>query len=171
MDRLLGIGRYELALVLCRSFSDRTIAELRNAFQYRLGLSLEGLGHWDEALTAYRKLASHSPAARLAAVALLGQAGFGCTCAAQSRARLCCAISSAARPSRSCAQPFLVDAHYLLALAASLELLPNEPPGPFNDHPVVPLTSDWSLDRALDWGKANGGGGRSAPPRSLYSGR
>lgn len=48
VDRLLRGGRYELALVLCRSFSDRAIAELRDAFQYRLGLCLEGLGRWDD---------------------------------------------------------------------------------------------------------------------------
>lgn len=156
VDRLLGIGRYELGLVLCRSFSDRTIAELRDAFQYRLGLCLEGLGHWDEALTAYRKLASHSPAARLVAVALLGQARVWLHMRrpAESKALLCDLLRRSAQPELR-AQPFLIDAHYLLALAAALELLPNEPPGPFNDHPIVPLTSDWSLDRAVDWGKTN----------------
>jgi tetratricopeptide (TPR) repeat protein len=157
VDRLLGIGRYELALVLCRSFSDRTIAELRDAFQYRLGLCLEGLGHWDEALTAYRKLASHTAAAHLAAVALLGQARVWLRIRrpAESKALLCDLLRRSAQPELR-AQPFLVDARYLLALAASLELLPHEPPGPFNDHPVCPLTSDWSLDRALDWCKTTG---------------
>ncbi len=49
-------------------------------------------------------------------------------------------------------QPFLADARYLLALAGPLEILPNEPPGPFRDDPVSPFTSDWCLERAVDWG-------------------
>ena len=158
VDRLLRVGRYELALVLCRSFSDRAIAELRDAFQYRLGLCLEGLGHWDEALVSYRKLASHTPAARIAAVALLGQARVWLRMRrpTESKALLCDLLRRSALPELR-GQSFLVDAHYLLALSASLELLPNEPPGPFNDNPVTPLTSDWSLDRALDWWKKEDG--------------
>jgi hypothetical protein len=38
VDRLLRASRYELALILCRSFSERAVANLRDAFQYRLGL-------------------------------------------------------------------------------------------------------------------------------------
>ena len=72
--RLIRAGRYELALVLCRSFSERAVAELRDAFQYRLGLCLEGLGRWDDALSTYRQLASHALSPRVAAIASLGQA-------------------------------------------------------------------------------------------------
>lgn len=157
VDRLLSVGRYELALVLCRSFSERAIADLRDAFHYRLGLCLEGLGRWDEALTAYRKLSSRSAATCPPAIALLGQARVWLRMRrpADSKALLCDLIRRSAQPELR-GQPFLEDAHYLLALAASLELLPNEPPGPFNDNPVIPLTSDWSLDRALEWCKAAG---------------
>lgn len=152
VDRLLRVGRYELALVLCRSISDRAVAELRDAFQYRLGLCLEGLGHWDEALTAYRKLASHAPSQRMTAVAALGQARVWMRMRrpAECKALLCDLLRRSALPGLR-GQPFLADARYFLALAAPLELLPNEPPGPLNNAPVFPLTSDWSLDRALDW--------------------
>ena len=152
VDRLLRAGRYELGLVLCRSIGDRAVAELRDAFQYRLGLCLEGLGHWDEALTAYRKLASHAPAQRMGAVAVLGQARVWLRMRrpAECKALLCDLLRRSALPSLR-GQPFLADARYFLALAAPLELLPNEPPGPLNDAPVFPLTSDWSLDTALDW--------------------
>ncbi len=154
VDRLLRAGRYELALVLCRSISDRAVAELRDAFQYRLGLCLEGLGHWDEALTAYRKLASHAPSLRMGAVAALGQARVWLRMRrpAESKALLCDLLRRSALPALR-GQAFLADARYLLALAAPLELLPHEPPGPLNDAPVCPLASDWSLDRALDWGR------------------
>lgn len=164
VDRLLRIGRHELALVLCRSFSDRTIAELRDAFQYRLSLCLEGLGRWDEALLSYRKLASQTPAARTAALALLGQARVWLRMRrpAESKALLCDLVRRSALPELR-GQPFLTDANYLLALSASLELLPSEPPGPFNDSPVTPRTTDWSLDRALDWWKV-AAGGAGVPP-------
>ncbi len=154
VDRLIRVGSYELGLTLCRSVGDRAVAGRREAAQYRLALCLEGLGHWDEALTSYRKLASHTSSARTAAIALLGQARVWLRCAGRPRARRSCAISCApaALPSLR-EQPFLAEARYLLALAIPLELLPNEQPGPFNDNPVSPLTSDWSLDRALDWDK------------------
>lgn len=156
VDRLLRSGRHELALVLCRSFSERAVTELRGAFQYRLGLCLEGLGRWDEALSAYRQLASHAPSARSAAIAALGQARVWLRMrrAAESKALLCDLLRRSALPALR-GQPFLEDARYLLALAAPLELLPHEPPGPLNETPVCPLTSDWSLDRALDWDGAN----------------
>ena len=152
VDHLLRAGRYELGLVLCRSFSDRAVAELRDAFQYRLGLCLEGLGRWDEALTAYRSLASHAPMLRITAAASLGQARVWLRMRrpAESRELLCDLLRRSATPALR-GQQFLADARYFLALAAALELLPNEPPGPLNDAPVCPLTSDWSLDRALDW--------------------
>lgn len=152
VDRLLRAGRYELGLVLCRSFSDRAAAELRDAFQYRQGLCLEGLGRWDEALAAYRKLASHAPSSRLSAVAALGQARVWLRMRrpAESRTLLCDLLRRSAMAGLR-GQQFLGDARYLLALATPLELLPNEPPGPLNDAPVCPLTSDWSLDRAFDW--------------------
>ena len=152
VDHLLRAGRYELALTVCRSFSDRTVAELRDAFQYRLGLCLEGLGHWDEALTAYRKLASHAPSTRTAAIAALGQARVWLRIRrpVESKALLYDVLRRSALPALR-GQPFLADARYFLALAAPLELLPNEPPGPLNDTPACSLTSDWSLDRALDW--------------------
>lgn len=152
VDRLLRAGRYELALVLCRSFNDRAAAELRDAFQYRLGLCLEGLGHWDEALTAYRKLASHARSIRTAAVASLGQARVWLRMRrpAECKSLLCDILRRSALPALR-GQQFLGDASYLLALAAPLDLLPNEPPGPLNDDPVYPVISDWTLDRALDW--------------------
>lgn len=152
VDRLLRVSRYELALTLCRSFSERAIAELRDAFQYRLGLCLEGLGHWDEALTAYRKLASHAPATRTVALATLGQARVWLRMRrpSQSKALLCDLLRRSALPGLR-GQPFLTDARYFLALAAPLEVLPQEPPGPLNDAPVCPFASDWSLDRALEW--------------------
>ncbi len=152
VDRLIRAGRYELALVLCRSFSEKAIADLRDAFQYRLGLSLEGLGRWDDALTSYRKLASHAPSARVAAIASVGQARVWLRMRrpAECRALVSDLLRRSALPALH-GQPFLADAHYFLALAAPHEVLPNEPPGPLNDDPVSPLASDWSLDRALDW--------------------
>lgn len=152
VDRLLRAGRYELALVLCRSISERAVAELRDAFQYRLGLCLEGLGRWDEALTAYRKLASHAPSLRMGAVAALGQARVWLRMRrpAESKALLCDVLRRSVLPGLR-GQSFLADARYFLALAAPLELLPNEPPGPLNNSPVFPLTSDWSLNHALEW--------------------
>jgi tetratricopeptide (TPR) repeat protein len=164
VDNLLRASRYELALVLCRSHSDRAVAELRYAFQYRLGLCLEGLGHWDEALTAYRKLASHAPSIRTAAIAALGQARVWLRMRrpSESKALLCDLLRRSALPVLR-GQPFLADARYFLALAAPLELAPNEPPGPLNDAPVYPLTSDWSLDHALDWDRP----GRQPEPEPL----
>ncbi len=152
VDRLLRAGRFELALTLCRSFSDRAAAEMHDAFRYRLGLCLEGMGHWDEALTEYRKLASHAPSIRTAAVALLGQARVWMRMRrpAESKALLCDLLRRSSLPALR-TQPFLADARYFLALASALELLPNEPPGPFSDAPVCPVIADWSLDRALDW--------------------
>jgi tetratricopeptide (TPR) repeat protein len=167
VDRLIRVGRYELGLTLCRSFGERAAAKLRDAFQYRLALCLEGLGHWDEALTSYRKLASHTASARMAAVALLGQARVWLRMRrpAEAKALLCDLVRRSASP-RLREQPFLADARYLLALAAPLEILPNEPPGPFNDNPVSPLTSDWSLDRALDWDKSLGALTQPRPPEN-----
>ncbi len=100
----------------------------------------------------------------MAAVALLGQARVWLRMRrpAESKALLCDLIRRSALPELR-TQPFLADARYLLALTAALELLPNEPPGPFNDHCVTPLTSDWSLDRALDWAE-NGERGRVSAP-------
>jgi tetratricopeptide (TPR) repeat protein len=164
VDRLLRASRYELALVLCRSFSERAVAELRYAFQYRLGLCLEGLGHWDEALSVYRQLASHAPSMRTAALAALGQARVWLRMRrpTESKALLCDLLRRSALPALR-SQPFLADARYFLALAAPLELLPNEPPGPLNSAPVCPRASDWSLDRALDWDRP----GRQPTPEPL----
>lgn len=152
VDRLVRVGRYELALTLCRSFCDRAAAGMRDAFRYRLALCLEGLGHWDEALLAYRGLASRTESTRRGAIALLGQARVWLRMRrpAESKALLCDLIRRSSAPHLR-QMPFLPDARYLLALAGSLELLPNERPGPFNHHPVGPLSSDWSLERALDW--------------------
>jgi TolA-binding protein len=152
VDRLIRSGRYELALVLCRSFSERAAAELRDAFQYRLGLCLEGMGHWDEALTTYRKLASHARSSRSTAIATLGQARVWLRMRrpAECKSLLCDILRRSAMPALR-GQQFLGDACYLLALAAPLELLSNDPPGPLNDEPAWPVTSHWSLDRALDW--------------------
>jgi tetratricopeptide (TPR) repeat protein len=161
VDRLIRMGRYELALGLCRSYCDRAVAELRDAFQYRLGLCLEGLGHWDESLACYRRLASHTGVPRTAAIALLGQARVWLRMRrpGESKALLCDLLRRSALPDLR-EQPFLADARYLLALAAPLEILPNQSPGPFHDNPVTPLTSDWSLERALDWDKPATTGGR-----------
>ncbi|HWG43732.1 MAG TPA: tetratricopeptide repeat protein [Gemmataceae bacterium] len=152
VDRLLRVGRYELGLTLCRSFSNRAVAGLGDAFQYRLSLCLEGMGHWDEALTSYRKLASHTASSRMSAIALLGQARIWLRMRrpTEGKALLCDLLRRSALPDLR-NQPFLADARYLLALAIPLEILPIEQPGPFNDNPVSPLTADWSLDRALDW--------------------
>lgn len=162
VDCLLRAERYELAVVLCRSSSGRAIAELRDAFQYRLGLCLEGLGRWDEALTAYRKLASHAPSIRTAAVASLGEARIWLRMRrpTESKALLCDLLRRSALAGLR-GQQFLADASYLLALAAAFELLPNEPPGPFNDSPVYSVTSDWAFDRALDWDRS----GRPPEPK------
>lgn len=152
VDRLLRMGRYELALTLCRTYSDRAVASLRNAFQYRLGLCLEGLGHWDEALAMYRQLASRASTARTAAVAALGQARVWLRMRrpTESKALLCDLLRRSALPALR-GQPFLADARYLLALAGPLEVLPHEAPNSLNDDPVYPLNADWSLDQALDW--------------------
>jgi tetratricopeptide (TPR) repeat protein len=154
VDRLFRVGRYELGLTLCRSFSNRAVAGLRDAFQYRLALCLEGMGHWDEALTSYRQLASHTASPRTSAIALLGQARIWLRMRrpAEGKALLCDLLRRSALPELH-DRPFLADARYLLALAIPLEILPIEQPGPFNDNPVSPLTSDWSLDRELDWDK------------------
>jgi tetratricopeptide (TPR) repeat protein len=164
VDNLLRASRYELALVLCRSHSDRAVAELRYAYQYRLGLCLEGLGHWDEALAAYRNLASRAASIRTAAIAALGQARVWLRIRrpTESKSLLCDVLRRSALPGLR-GQPFLADARYLLALAAPLELLPNQPPGPLNDTPVCPLTSDWSLESALDWDRP----GRQPEPEPL----
>ena len=84
-------------------FSDRAVAGLRDAFQYRLGLCLEGMGHWDDAVTAYRKLASYTASPRMAAIALLGQARSGLRIADRPRPRRSCVICSAAPRCRNCA--------------------------------------------------------------------
>ncbi len=175
VDRLLRAGRPELALAICRTLNGRVVAELRDAFLYRMGLSLESMGHGDEALASYRALASRTTAARTAAVALLGQARVWLRMRRpnESKALLCDLVRRSASPELR-NQPFLSDARFLLDLAASLEILPNEAPGPFNDSPVVPLTSDWSLSRALDWENRPvaskpsppkpGGGDKAGPP-------
>jgi tetratricopeptide (TPR) repeat protein len=152
VDRLVGVGRHELAPALCSSLVERATAGLRDAFRYRLALCLEGLGRWDQALTVYRTLASHTPSARASAVALLGQARVWLRMRrpAEAKALLCDLLRRSALPALH-GQPFLIDARYLLALASALDVLPNEPPGPFRDDPVSPLTTDWALDHALDW--------------------
>jgi tetratricopeptide (TPR) repeat protein len=166
VDRLIRVGRYELGLTLCRTFNDRAVAELRDAFEYRLGLCHEGLGNWDKALTSYRKLASHTASERMAAIALLGQARVWLRMRrpAESKALLCDLVRRSALPGLR-EQPFLADARYLLALAAPLEILPNQPPSPFNDTPVSPLAADWPLDRALDWDKSVGAKSPGAHPQ------
>jgi len=60
-DDLLRLGRYELALAIYQPLNQGTAAPLRDLVQYRVALCLEGLGRWDQAIAAYRTLASRSP--------------------------------------------------------------------------------------------------------------
>lgn len=166
VDRLIRAGRYELALARCRTFADKAVAPLREAFGYRLGLCLEGLGRWGSALEAYRWVASRSGVARLAGAAQLGQARVWLRTGrpVESKALLCNLILRSGQPALR-GQPFLADTHYLLGMAMTQEALGSGLPGPFDDRPVRQSASDWPLDRALDWGKVPAGPDPVPPPR------
>jgi tetratricopeptide (TPR) repeat protein len=151
-DDLLRLGRYELALALYQPLNDGAAASLRDAVQYRVALCLEGLGRWDQAIAAYRALASRSPAPALAAAAQLGQARVWIRMRRPVEAKplLGDLIMRSAQPVLR-NQAYLADARYLLGLALTVEALRPVKPTPLVDGVAAHTATDWPVERALDW--------------------
>ncbi len=151
-DDLLRSGRYELALALYQPLCEGAAASLRDALQFRVALCLEGLGRWDQAIAAYRALASRSPMQAVAAAAQLGQARAWIRMRRPAEAKVLLGdliVRSAQPVLRD--QPYLVDARYLLGLALTVEALRPGKPGPLVDQAATHTATDWPVERSLDW--------------------
>jgi tetratricopeptide (TPR) repeat protein len=164
-DLLIRSGRFELALGICKPAADVAAAELRDAFGYRMGLSLEGLGRFDEAVTAYRVVAGRARSSFLASAAQLGQARAWLRMRRPAAGKVLLAdlLLRSGDPALR-GHALLGDARYLLALALSLEALGVRRAGIDSDAPVTHTSSDWSLDRALTWSDLSRPVKSPAPP-------
>jgi len=157
-------GRYDLALATYSKSTSDKAAAADDLLQYRLALCNEGLGRWDQAVAAYRSVASRKATAQLAAAAQMGQARVWVRLRRPTEARplLGDLILRSAQPGLR-EGPFLADARYLLALAVSAEALPAARPAPYNGAPAGRVGTEWPVERFLDWATAAKGAGK--PPR------
>ncbi len=150
-DRLLRSGRYDLALTVFQAFGPNVAAPLRDQVQYRIALCLEGLGRWEEAVTAYRALLPQNPNRQVvvAAEVGLGRVWLRSGRPAEAvelmcRQRLRSALDAQVSPAA------LEEARYVLALALAAEATP-PPTGTALERLREATPTRWPIERALTW--------------------
>jgi tetratricopeptide (TPR) repeat protein len=150
-DELLLEGRYDLALKVYDPLAAPASGALRDALYYRVGLAYEGLGRFDEAIKAYRKVGgTERPRARAAAEVGQARALLRQRRPSESKALLYPLLLRSGAPELR-DQSYLGDARYLLALALTLETAKPERPGPLSDAPAGYAAAAWPVEAALGW--------------------
>lgn len=150
-DRLIRSGRYDLALPVFEAFGPNVAATLRDQVQYRLALCLEGLGRWEEAVTAYRALLPQNPNRQVvvAAEVGLGRVWLRSGRPAEAVELLCRQRLRAALDAKVCPAA-LEEARYILGLALAAEATP-PPSGPPLGRLREPTPTHWPIERTLAW--------------------
>jgi tetratricopeptide (TPR) repeat protein len=151
-DDLLREGRYERALAAYAPLAENSVSPLREGLLYRIGLSEEGLGQWDQALASYRAIISRSAVPQTTSAAQLGQARVWIRMRRpeEAKAVLRDLVLNSANPILR-DLPQLQDARYLFALAHTISRGNQDKPSSFHLVVVGFTTSDWSVDRYLTW--------------------
>jgi len=157
-DKLIRSGRFDLALPVFRGFGPTIAPPLHDLIQYRIGLCLEGMGRWDEAVATYRGLITQGPNVRVTAAAQVAQARI-----AFQRGRpeeiqdlLCRMLLHSARYTKHCSAA-LEEAQFLLAFALTRAAAQAQSsglartPGQLHMPLGEPTAITFSIARALAW--------------------
>ncbi len=158
-DKLIRSGRFDLALPVFRGFGPTVAPPLHDLIQYRIGLCLEGMGRWDEAVATYRGLLTQGQNVRVTAAAQVAQARI-----AFQRGRpeeiqdlLCRMLLHSARYTKHCSAA-LEEAQFLLAFALTRAAAAQaqssgraRTPGQMHMELGEPTAITFSIARALGW--------------------
>jgi tetratricopeptide (TPR) repeat protein len=152
-DEWFREGLYDLALMVYERLAGDASGTLKDAVQYRVALSLEGLGRTADAITAYRAVVSHAQNPRAAAAAEMGLVRISLRLHRPTEAKnlLYSVLLRSALPEVKEAH-FPGDVRYLLALSLGLEATRSETrPDALNDALAEDSATDWPVELALDW--------------------
>jgi tetratricopeptide (TPR) repeat protein len=152
-DEWFREGLHDLALTVYETLAPSASGTLKDALQYRIGLSLEGLGRTADAITAYRAVVSKGENPRAVTAAQVGLARLSLRLHRPTEAKnlLYSVLLRSALPELKEAR-FSGDIRYLLALALGLEATRSETrPDALNDALTDDTATDWPVELALDW--------------------
>jgi tetratricopeptide (TPR) repeat protein len=150
-DTDLALGDYARALPVYERMVPTLAPPALSPVRYRLGLCLEGMRRWNDALTVYRELASREPDSYPGMAALFGEIRI-CTQLrryGEAKALLCSILlRSTEPPIRN--GPFLAVAWYLLGEQWAVGADFGELPGPLNTA-VAHAQLEWPAATTIDW--------------------
>jgi tetratricopeptide (TPR) repeat protein len=120
--------------------------------QFRVGLCLEGLGKWDEALAAYRDLVAGAPAPHLLTAGQVAQARVWARRGQPGEVQeLLSPVLLIAGDGRRCPPALAAEARYLLGLSLGRQAFPERRP-PRGQEPLVRTDAgQWPLAHSLAW--------------------
>ena len=151
-DTLLREGRFDAALALYERVDGGPPPRVE-LLHLRIGMCLEGLGRWEDALSAYRFAAGRGTP-EVVRTALLGQARTLIRLGHVDEAKnvLYASLLRSAAPDLDDPE-FLAEGRFLLALALSFNAMPRVRATPLEDVLVRPSLQPWKLQTALPWDK------------------
>jgi len=151
-ETMLRQARYEEALAIYQGAKGNAESSLAAPARYRAALCLEGLGHWEQSLSAYQSLGGQNADSLTAAAAQLGQARLYLRLqrSPEAKALLWDLLLKTSSPALR-EQPLVDDVHYLLALALSKDALPSRKGPAEYDELASFQPEDWTIERFLEW--------------------